>query len=360
MTQFLRQFLFLPAFICLCHAAALAGPRIKLDTNYVRSFPGRMTLRTYLGEKFSTYTLIDQASGRRLTFHPNNILGLGLGATILGIGLNFSARLPLHDPKIDRYGKTSRYDLQVHRYGKTLMLDFYFQRYRGFHLADKNEVTAITNPHEYPYFSNMEGRSIGFSALHVFNGERYSLRALVNQQEWQIRSAGSALLGGSIFTHRFSDDDSSVIPRYYAYTDFMGGNRPMAVNYYGLTVNGGYGYTWVLPPGGHFFLAAATDVGMGGGQSSVTDTQDTRLTKIGLCLTANARVGGGYNSAKWFAGIYGIYHGDLYSLPYAESRMLRNQGIIRFVVARRIPTKSRFLAKQPKRVQPEPVRPAQP
>src|SRR5690606_28666141 len=144
-----------------------------------------------------------------------------------------------------------------------------------------------------------------FSALHVFNGERYSLRSMVNQQEWQIRSAGSALLGGSIFTHRFSEEDSSIIPRLYRYPDFFGGNRPTDINYYGITANGGYGYNWVLGRGGHDFIAAAADIGAGAGQSSVHDTLGNRTARIGLCLSGNARFGGGYNSDKWFAGIYG-------------------------------------------------------
>ena len=338
------------SLLCLAPAAAIAAK--QPDSNFVRAFPGRVTVRTYLGEKFSTYSLLDRATDRRLTFHPNAILGLGVGVTILGIGLNFSARLPLHDAKIDRYGKTSRYDIQVHRYSRKLMLDAYFQRYRGFHLADKSEVTTITGPEEYPYFPNLEGRSIGLSALHVFNGERYSLRALVNQQEWQIKSSGSALLGGSIFTHRFAEEDSSIIPRNYRYTDFMGGNRPTNINHYGITINGGYGYTLILDKEGHFFLAGAGDIGVGGAQSSVRDTLDTRLTKIGICVTANARIGGGYNSEKWFAGIYGIYHTDYYDLPYDDGVMQRVQGIVRLVVARRIPTKSRFLAKQPKPLPP--------
>src|SRR5690606_30519641 len=129
MNPSLRRLFYIALFLVAGLPQASAAPPITRDSNYVRSFPGMVTVRTYLGEKFSTYTLIDRATDRRLTFHPNNILGIGLGATILGIGLNFSVRLPMHEPKIDRFGKTSRYDIQVHRYGKKLMLDFYFQRY---------------------------------------------------------------------------------------------------------------------------------------------------------------------------------------------------------------------------------------
>lgn len=341
------QYLFALALWPFCLPESAAKSHAQPDSSYVRTFPGTFTVRTFLGEKFSTYSIIDKATDRTLTFHPNNILGIGLGITIFGIGLNFSTKVPLHDPKTDKYGETSRYDIQVHRYSRNLMLDGYFQRYRGFHLADKEDVTTITNPEEYPYFANLEGRSIGFSALYVFNGARYSLRSLASQQEWQKKSSGSPLLGGSIFTHRFKDNDSSVIPRYYKYEDFLDGRRPVAINYYGISVNGGYAYTLVLDQAAHWFLAGAADLGIGGGQSSVHDTADARTTHIGLSLNGNLRIGAGYNSEKWFAGIYGVYHTDSYDLPYPDCSMQRQQGIVRLVVARRISTKKPWLAKQP-------------
>ena len=194
------------------------------DPYFVRNFPQTLTARTFLGEKISTFSLVENG-GRRLQYHPNNFLGIGIGATIRGIGLNVNVALPFHDDKEEQYGATKRTDIQVHSYSRKLMLDVYFQRYRGFHLADKEEVTTIIGPQEYPYFPNLRAMTIGASGLFVFNGDRFSLRTIVNQQEWQLHSAGSLLLGASIFTHIIKDE-GGILPTFYRYPDFLGGNRP--------------------------------------------------------------------------------------------------------------------------------------
>lgn len=318
------------------------GRRGPMDSNYVQDFPGTFTLRTYLGEKVSVFDLADRASGRDIAYRPNTILGLGVGITIHGIGINFSTRLPFHDTKIDKYGRTQRYDIQVHRYRRKVMLDAYFQRYTGFHLGEKTDVTQITGPQEYPYFPNLRATIIGATGLYVFNGEKYSMRGMTTQQDWQLKSAGSPLLGASVFTH-FFDDDSSVLPAYYRYGDFFGGRHPQQIHYYGLTVNGGYGYTVVLDKASHYFLAGAVDVGAGPGYSTVKDVTGEELSHVTFSVAGNVRVGVGYNSLKWYAGLYSIFHADSYQLPYSESSLRSGQGIIRLVVARRLVTGNKLL-----------------
>ena len=348
MHKLLRLSLYTAVFVLFYLPYTSAMPRRGSDSNYVRSFPGTVTVRAFVGEKISTFDLTDGELGQHLQYRPNNNLAIGGGITIYGIGLNFSTSLPFHDEKTDLYGETRKLDIQVHRYSRKLMLDAYVQRYRGFHLADKSDVTAITGPEEYPYFPDLRALTIGVTGLFVFNGDHYSLRTITNQQEWQLRSAGSALLGASIFSHLFSDD-RGILPKYYKYPDFFGGHHPKEIHYYGLTVNGGYGYTLVIDRASHYFIAGAADVGAGPGYSSVTDINGEHLDHITICLTTNMRVGAGYNSEKWFAGVYGIYHIDRYPLHYAQSALGTSQGIARFVIARRLSTKKRFLAKQPAR-----------
>jgi hypothetical protein len=124
--------------------------RKPADTNYVRLFPQTISVRAYLGEKISTFRLADKETDRNLQYRPNNVLGIGLGVTIRGLGLNFSTSLPFHDKKVGLYGTTKHLDVQMHRYARKLMLDAYFQQYKGFHLNDKNDVSTIIGPEEYP------------------------------------------------------------------------------------------------------------------------------------------------------------------------------------------------------------------
>jgi hypothetical protein len=321
------------------------GKKKPSDPEYVQQFPGTLTVRTYLGEKIAAFRIADKTRDENLQFRPNNILGLGVGVTIKGIGLNFSTRLPLHETKEAAYGKTSRLDIQVHRYQGSMSLDVYLQRYRGFHLNEKSDVTNVVGPTEYPYYPNLQSITAGASGMYMFNGRRFSLRSMFNQQEWQLRSAGSLMLGASLFTHFLSNKDSSVIPTNLRLRDFLDTNLFKKINNYGLTINGGYGYNLVLKQ--HWFISLSGDVGVGPGYSSATTMEGRELHNWGLLVNTNARFGAGYNSREWFVGVYSIYRTDVFQLPVDDSKMRQSQGIFRFVVARRLTTQKRRLGGSP-------------
>lgn len=322
------------AMILLLGAPAMARKKAP-DPAYIREFPNTFTVRTFLGEKISGFSLTDGAHNQQLNYRPNNVLAIGVGVTIRGVGLNFSTRLPTHDTKDDQYGKTRQLDLQVHRYKGKFALDIYFQRYRGYHLRDNSDVTAVVGPTDFPYFPDMQNSTFGASGLYVFNGRRFSLRAPIDQQDWQLRSSGSWLLGGSVFSHIISNKDLSIIPPFMKNPDFMNGTPVQEITNYSATLNGGYGYNFILKR--HWFIALAADGGAGAGYSEVKDPAGTSH-KVGLQLNANARFSFGYNSAKWFSGFYIIYRADRYPLSYTDGSVGSSEGIARFIVARRFAT----------------------
>ncbi len=333
-------FLFIVMLLTTVSVAAQKG---EPNPDYIREFPGTLTVRTFLGEKISGFDLMDGTRGQVLQYRPNNVLGIGIGVTVRGLGINISTRLPMHDSKDDQFGKTRQLDLQVHRYRGKFALDIYFQRYKGYHLKDDNDVTAVEGPTQYPYFPNLQNNTFGATGLYVFNGKRFSLRAPIDQQDWQIRSAGSWLLGGSLFSHIISNEDKNIIPPHMKQPQFMDGNELRKIDNFGATVNGGYGYNYILRE--HWFVGLLADVGVGAGYSEVRDQAGT-THKLGLQLNGDARLAFGYNSRKWFAGFYGIFRIDRFQLPYVDNYFVGNEGIVRFTVARRLTTRKKLLAKQ--------------
>jgi hypothetical protein len=338
-----RLFSFL-ILVILCRVTTAFGQKTPPDPNYIVEFPGTLTVRTFLGEKISGFDLIDGKHSERLSYRPNNILGLGLGVTIRGIGINLSMRLPYHNYKEDRYGKTRQLDLQVHRYKGNFALDVYFQQYKGFHLRDSSDVSAVVGPTDYPYFPDMSEVTVGATGLYVFNGQRFSLRAPIDQQNWQIRSAGSWLLGGSVFTHLISNNHQSIIPPYLKRPEFMSGNKVQEIDNYSVVLNGGYGYNFIIKR--HWFIGVLADVGAGIGYSEIKDPAGT-AHKVGLQLSADTRFAFGYNATRWFGGFYLIYHADRYPLPYDDCFAMSNEGMARFIVARRFTTHKRRLGGSP-------------
>ncbi len=340
------QYAFLLFTFLTFHCAAIQAKRKPVNPEYIREFPGTFTARAFLGEKIAGFDLTDRTRNEVLKYRPNNVLGVGLGVTVRGLGINVSTRLPLHDTKDDRYGKTRQLDLQVHRYRGNFALDIYFQRYTGYHLQDNSAVTKVEGPTEYPYLPDLRHNTFGATGLYVFNGQRFSLRAPIDQQDWQIRSAGSWLLGGSAFSHIIGNNDQSLIPPHLKFPDFMGGSQVKKIDNYGLTLNGGYGYNFIFRQ--HWFVGLLADAGAGVGYSEIND-QAGSSHKVGVQLNADARFAFGYNSKKWFGGFYIIYRVDRYQLPYPDNYIIGNEGMARLNIARRFATHKRILAKQPNR-----------
>lgn len=366
----MQKLLCLLGLLVLTHGAAdaqdtLSAPQAKrirkswigsADTTYIQLFPNTYTVRTYLGEKFATFSVEDQERKHDLDYKPNAILALGVGVTYRGIGLNVSTRLPFHDTKEELYGRTRRYDVQVHRYRRKLAMDIYLQRYKGFHLNDKGMDPGYvgegtTERPEYPYYAQMRSLKLGATALYVFNGSKFSMRSAVNQQEWQLKSSGSPMVGAAFYFQQLTNGDAGLIPDSYPSTDIFQGYNPTKVQSYGLTIHGGYGYTFVYRK--HWFATLAADIGFGPGYIRMEGRELTNPTvareeksSIDFHGRANLRASLGYNSMDWTIGLYGIAHGDRYTMPIfegdsREGQIGSTQGIIRLVAARRFPMKER-------------------
>ena len=315
------------------------------DTSYVRLFPETFTTRIYLGEKVSIFTLHNGGTDRQIEYRPNAILALGVGVTLRGIGLNYSTKLPFHDRKEDQFGQTQRKDLQIHRYRRKLAVDAYFQQYRGFHLNDSTDVFRVQSETTYPYFPNLTQLRFGTTILRMPGGNNYSMRAALNQQEWQRRSAGSLLYGVSLYTQFIHNEGADILPPFYRYADdyydaSVAGNRLIEIQNYSISGNFGGGYNYVFPNQDNWFVGASGDVGIGPAYSRIKTQpalpgEEEWIGAMRLNLTANLRIQVGYNSEKWFAGVYTVFHADRYGLPGIKTDVSTAQGIARAVVARR-------------------------
>ncbi len=322
-------------------ATAVLARRQIPDSNFVQNFPDRVTLRIYAGEKLAGFSLSDRGRGEVLRYYPTNAFMLGVGATVRGIGVNIAFKFPFQDVNDAKYGSTKHLDIQVHRYRKNLLLDVYLQHYRGFHLDNKDAVSSFSGPEAYPYFPQMRSNDIGVSGMYLFNGRRFSIQSLVNQQDCQIQSAGSLMLGGSLFAHFLSNGDSSLLPANLNMQDFYGAANPKSIHNYGFSLNLGYGYNLVIQR--HWLISLSGDGGIGLGYAEAFESNTLSHEKWGINLNGNIRFGGGYNAENWFAGFYALYRVGTSTLPYDESWLDISQGIFRLAVARRFKSRNPLL-----------------
>lgn len=88
---------------------------------------------------------------------------------------------------------------------------------------------------DYYFSSDLKTQFYGTNFYYVFNHNRFSYRAIFSQNEKQVKSSGSFLLGTSLYYNRIQSD-SVVI------SDEIG------TNYKNLQfgVSAGYAYTWAF------------------------------------------------------------------------------------------------------------------
>lgn len=179
------------------------------DTSYYETFPDKLTTRIYLAQKFLKLNIAaNSSSNEDLEYKANTHLNLGMGVTYRKLSLNvfYGFRFLNRD---DEKGSTKGLDLQLHFYPARWAVDLTAVFPRGYYLAPKGY--ASNNPDEYYLRPDMKISLIGLSAYRVANKEQFSYRAAVTQNEWQKRSAGSFLYGGTAH-HGLIQADSALVP----------------------------------------------------------------------------------------------------------------------------------------------------
>jgi hypothetical protein len=163
---------------------------------YFEDYTDHLALRLYTLTKFSSLNIRKDPELLRLLPNGQTNLGVGFHYKFIGIGISFG--LPVSKSRIDKYGKTTRFDLQFSTYSKWLGADGYIQGYRGYYL-DNPQDFMDWNEENKPKVPDMRIFSLGGSAFYIFNKDKFSYKAAYLRTQVQKKSAGSAVLG--IFAH---------------------------------------------------------------------------------------------------------------------------------------------------------------
>ncbi|GAB3922904.1 DUF4421 domain-containing protein [Larkinella terrae] len=331
-----------PAVFWLCFSCGfllLSGPETRaqtrrnreIDTAYVKTFPGKLTGRTFLSQKYTSFVLSTPArSSTSLRFRPNSSLDLGVGATFkaftlnLGYGLSF-----LNNPE---KGKTRDIDLQTHVYLRKWVLDGFAQFYTGYYLTPRGN--GLADPTRYYHRPDIGAYVVGGSIRRMFNFRRFSFRAALVQNEWQKKSAGTWLAGFQLH-YGIIRGDSALVPGSLQ-TDFpIEAVRRM--RFLKLGPGAGYAYTFVYRE--HFFATGSLTANLSATFSKEI-FQPGQLTYGNVRPDLLFRAVAGYNSDKWCLTLSWI-NGSL-SVQSPFYRYVIHTGNYRFTVARRFQTSRRL------------------
>lgn len=335
---FVVSVLFWGMIYCSANAQNQVTSVSNIDTHYIADYHNELITRAFGSRKYTTYTLQDKGYAENLRYLPNSPFNIGVGINYKMIGLNLGFNLPIiNDTK--EHGKTKFIDLQSHVYGRKLIVDFYLQRYKGFYLPNTN-VIDYNNLGQVYIRPDLLFVNFGTEIQYLFNWKKFTFRGAFLQNEIQLKSAGSPIIGAYIGNATIHAD-SSVIPANLKYDLFFNDFKFYHTDTRNVTLSIGYGYTLVLPY--HFFITAAASGGFGISSTVLKSRTMATTSSFGSNVSGTLRFGIGYNARRFFAGIHYVGTQSNITTPIIYARQVFGAGNFRISFAHRITLKNKLL-----------------
>ena len=306
------------------------------DTNYLESYADQLTTRLYTSRKFTNFTLSDHELKPNLEYRPNDRLNLGFGATYYGLSLNIGLNFPFVNNDDDLYGTTSYLDLQSHLLMRKFTFELWFSYYQGYYVGNpQNSIPSWDIKNNYPQREDINSTVGGISGYYIFNYNKFSYRAAFVQDEWQKKSAGSFLVGGSVYAVNVSAD-SSFIPYNIYDTNFFRGTHFNRSFFTTISANGGYAHSFIIKKNIFFTISLLGGIGVGNSKlSAIKGNSKPSINKMTMNGNFTFRIAFGYNSRKTYVGLSNVYSAFSTPSPIDGTSMAFGFGNVRFNIVKR-------------------------
>ena len=317
-------FIFIFLFF-LGSAAAQDGRR----DDYVREFPGKFHLRTFIQYRPTALVVKDEDTRTRLRYSPNTTPSIGLGLNIIDLGLAFAVKLPSSFAlNKAEYGGSRFHNMQLTYYRSRFAVDFHYFFNEGFYLNGTKNLPEI--PLSKPLLRpNLALEGANLIGIYIFQPEQFSYRSYFNQANKQVKSGGSFIAMTSL--DYFSlNSDSVLVPIAYS-ENFVSSGRLEKGNFTSLALMPGYSHTFVM---GNFYLNFSFALGPDF-QYKRYRMEDQKKDHFKLEGKFNLRGGFGYDNDKLFISLLYLNRGNNYSA--GGLNLTHNSDLIRFTVGHRFP-----------------------
>jgi hypothetical protein len=271
---------------------------IDYNTAYIKSYTDKFTTRIFYSQNYTNLTLRNELEDFELNFEPNTNLNLGIGATVNSVTLNLSYGFKFLNPE-EKSGSTKYLDLQNHIYSRKWVIDIFAQFYQGLYLDNVRELVPDYQE-DYYVRSDIYQQLLGASALYLFNNRKFSYSAPFNQNERQLKSAGSFLLGGEA-SWGLADADSALVPTFDYPFDVSKVDSISSLAFYRIGPSVGYVYSLVIAK--KVFATLSFTLNTSYGLNVVHHDTRGRFKNDHLNAGVIIRFALGYNDDRWFLGI---------------------------------------------------------
>ncbi|MFY9308154.1 MAG: DUF4421 family protein [Bacteroidia bacterium] len=283
-------------FLVLVAFTSNAG---RIDTAYVQRFKSLFSIKTFALNNGFYYTLTpqnnslfteQQLSDARVRYSANIPPVSGVSVNINGIGLTYIFKITNDYLDTAKAIKSGYKQFQLNMYGSRFGIEVGYQDFSRFYFKYKGDDALLKN-----YNTDIRSYQFGASAMFIKNGRRFSYNAAFNQNQFQKKSAGSAI---TVMGFRYNEIKSphlipDSIKQFYKYPDLNANKN------YAFIIQHGYAYNLVK---NRFFFANALFVGVGF-QNQVYYYSNSEERRLGVPISARAKSSVGYNGKVFFAGL---------------------------------------------------------
>ncbi len=290
----------------------------QIDSTYISPFNQDFSVRSYITAKMAGLDKMTQQGHSGFIYRINAPVGIGVGASWKSYAFAVSRRVSfLRDPK---KGKTNSLEFQYYGYRRKFAYSLSLQQHTGFY----NELSNRDG--SYITYPKMKIHIYGGTFQWVFNNKKFSYKAAFNQNERQLKSAGSFLLGVAAYYTKLSTDTVKLFSEMKSIHENI---------QFGMT--GGYAYSWVLDKS--WFVTGSLDVGVNLGHNN---PDRVFSEKMHIYPTLNSRIAIGYNLDSWSIG-FSSYFSRVYLFINGRDNLSVNEFNMQLTLIKRFDWGNKFV-----------------
>ena len=303
-------------------------PRFEYDSNYVTKFDNLLALRLVSPRRVYNFRLRNTATRESLNYRPNLHTAVGLGITYRWLAFDMVFTPKWNKKKIEKFGETREFNVKAALYLKRDIIEIGYRRYKGLHITNPGDYL---NPWDgnFPYRPDIINQNLRINYSIPFNGKKYSLRTTLLVDGRLKKSSGSVMYTAGL-NFQSMKADSSIVPMEYEdnFDEFA------QINRYGFVMiqqSIGYAYTFIYRK---FYLTLSALPGASYTFGKV-NSEGGKYNPNSFNFMLLSMNGIGYNSRKWYAGVYFLYKNQ--SVRLRDNLSFNNNiGEFRFFVGYRI------------------------
>jgi hypothetical protein len=311
----------------------------ELQTPFYISLSDSLTLRFLVVNKFNSFEIRDRSTDKDVDFAPNSDLKLGVGFNYKKIGLNILVNLPGVSVGKSK-GESTYFDFNLTSYGRKFGFDIAYNKYNGYYWSNpKQIIVGYKDSHlDYPQRPDISTGILAVSGYFNVNHKKFSYLSSFSQNERQLVSAGSPIIGAYANVFGLSSTDSlTVLPEVAIPEDdpelyFDEDLHFKSIQTRNIGVSGGYIYSFIIQQ--NFFITLSLQLGMGVESTDVTYANQPTRYLDGYNIFGVSRAAFGYNGTLDYIGI-SAFSSNFLTGSTDDLNVRYNLGSIRLIYAHR-------------------------